>query len=98
MKPCKRIEIVIENSMVPKLTELVKELGLDGYTLIPDVRGCGDRGMRRADELSGESTNCLVLIACDDDALVSRLLESVRPLLSRAGGICLVSDAQWLRH
>jgi hypothetical protein len=54
--------------------------------------------MRRADELSGESSNCLVLIACDDQALVDALLEAVRPLLVRAGGICLVSDAQWLRH
>jgi hypothetical protein len=98
MKPCKRIEIVIEHSMVPTLTALVKQLGLDGYTLVPDVRGSGDRGMRRADELSGESSNCLILIACDDEALVTRLLESVRPLLSRSGGICLVSEAQWLRH
>lgn len=98
MNPCKRIEIVIENSMVPALTALLKQLGLDGYTLIPDVRGCGDRGMRRADELSGESSNCLILIACDDEALVASLLESVRPLLSRAGGICLLSDAHWLRH
>lgn len=98
MKSCKRIEIVIENSAVPKLTELLKMCGLDGYTLVPDVRGSGDRGMRRADELSGESSNCLVLIACDDVALVKTFLESVRPLLSRAGGICLVSDAQWLRH
>lgn len=98
MKTCKRIEIVIEKSMVPGLTALIKHHGLDGYTLVPDVRGSGDRGMRRADELSGESSNCLVLIACDDQALVDALLEGVRPLLVRAGGICLVSDAQWLRH
>ena len=98
MKSCKRIEIVIEHSMVPKLTELVKLLGLDGYTLITDVRGSGDRGMRRADELSGESSNCLVIIACDNDALASEFVESVRPLLARAGGVCLLSDALWLRH
>ena len=98
MKICKRIEIVIEKSMVPKLTALIKQLDLDGYTLIPEVRGSGDRGMRRADELSGESSNCLILIACDDQVKVEALLEGVRPLLVRAGGICLVSDAQWLRH
>ncbi len=98
MKACKRIEIVIEKSMVPKLTALVKQLGLDGYTLVPDVRGSGDRGMRRADELSGESSNCLIIIACDDQAKVEALLEGVRPLLVRAGGVCLVSDAHWLRH
>ncbi len=98
MKTCKRIEIVIETSMVPKLTALIKQFDLVGYTLIPEVRGSGDRGMRRADELSGESSNCLILIACDDQVKVEALLEGVRPLLVRAGGICLVSDAQWLRH
>jgi nitrogen regulatory protein PII len=98
MKPCKRIEIVIETPMVPSLLRVLEELSVPGYTLIPDVRGAGDRGVRRADELSGESSNSLVLIACDDQPTIEQLLESVRPLIRRSGGICLLSDAQWLRH
>ena len=98
MKPCKRIEIVIESPMVPSLIAILKHLEIPGYTLIPDVRGSGDRGVRRADELSGESSNSLILIACDDPTTVDLLLEAVRKLLSRSGGVCLLSDAQWLRH
>jgi nitrogen regulatory protein PII len=98
MKPCKRIEIVIEAAMVLKLTEALKQAGAPGYTLIPDVMGSGDRGIRRADELSGESSNCHVLIASDDPAVVDAILTAVRPLIARSGGICLVSDANWLRH
>ena len=98
MKPCKRIEIVIETPLVPSLVALLKELDVPGYTLIPDIRGSGDRGIRRADDLSGESSNSVVLIACDDPAIVESLLESVRPLIKRSGGICLLSDAHWLRH
>ena len=98
MKPCKRIEIVIETPLVPSLVALLKELDVPGYTLIPDIRGSGDRGIRRADDLSGESSNSVVLIACDDPTIVESLLESVRPLIKRSGGICLLSDAHWLRH
>ncbi|MCB1690212.1 MAG: hypothetical protein KDI33_17070 [Halioglobus sp.] len=98
MKPCKRIEIVIETPMVPSLIRVLEELNVPGYTLVPDVRGAGDRGVRRADEFSGESSNSLLLIACDDQATIERLLEGVRPLIRRSGGICLLSDAQWLRH
>jgi hypothetical protein len=98
MKPCKRIEIVIETPMVPSLIRLFEELDIPGYTLIPDVRGAGDRGTRRADEFSGESSNSLVLVACDDQATIERLLEGVRPLIRRSGGICLLSDAHWLSH
>lgn len=98
MKPCKRIEIVIETPMAQRLTQLLREAGAPGFTLIPEVRGTGDRGERRADELAGDSSNCLILIACDNQVAVDAILEAVRPLLTRSGGICLVSDAQWLRH
>ena len=98
MKPCKRIEIVIESPQAQRLTDALRELGVAGFTLIPDVRGSGDRGERRADELSGDSSNCLILMACDNQATVDTIVETVRPLLSRSGGVCLVSDALWLRH
>jgi nitrogen regulatory protein PII len=98
MKPCKRIEIVIETPLAAKLTELLTKLGAAGFTLIPDVRGAGERGVRRADELAGDTSNCLILVACNDQATVDTILEAVRPLLTRSGGICLISDAQWLRH
>ncbi|MFT4614009.1 MAG: nitrogen regulatory protein PII [Bacteroidia bacterium] len=98
MKPCKRIEIVIETPLVPSLIKQLRELDVPGYTVIPEVQGAGDRGVRRANELSGESSNSVVLIACDDQAIVDEVLEGVRGLIHRSGGICLVSDALWLRH
>jgi nitrogen regulatory protein PII len=98
MKPCKRIEIVIETPLARQLTELLRNLGAAGFTMIPEIQGSGERGVRRGDELSGDTSNCLILIACDDQARVDAILEGVRPLLSRSGGVCLVSDALWLRH
>ncbi len=98
MRPCKRIEIVIEEPMAPKLVELLQGLEVPGYTVLPNAAGDGDRGIRRADELAGDSSNTVFIIACEDDALVERIVEGVRPLISRSGGICLVSDANWLVH
>jgi len=98
MKSCKRIEIIIEEPMAPRVSALLRELAVSGFTSIPNVSGEGDRGTRRADELAGDSNNTLFIVACDSDALVQRIVEGVRPLLSRSGGICLVSDAQWLLH
>ncbi len=98
MKPCKRLEIVIEQPLASRLANLLVELGVPGYTLISNAAGRGDRGVRRADEPTGTSTNCMFVIACDDPDLVQTIVEAVRPVLSRSGGICLVSDAQWVRH
>lgn len=97
MKPCKRIEIVIEEVHAARLAQRLDELGAPGYTQIPRASGRGDRGVRRADDPSGTLTNCVFLVACDE-ATAARLIEGVRALLTRFGGVCLVSDAQWLRH
>ena len=97
MKPCKRIEIVIEQTLVHKFEDLMHKLDAN-YTLIFDVSGLGDRGHRRADELTGASTNCLAIVASDNEQLTSDVIESVRPLLAKSGGICLVSDAMWVLH
>jgi hypothetical protein len=37
------------------------------------------------------------LIACSEDQ-AQRIVEIVRPVLKRYGGICLVSDAMWVEH
>jgi hypothetical protein len=98
MRPCKRIEIVIEEPMVPRLVELLDTLQTPGYTILPNAAGDGDRGIRRADELAGDSSNTVFIIATEDDALLERIVEGVRPLLSRSGGLCLISDAMSLQH
>jgi len=98
MKPCKRIEIVIEQPLSRRMEQQLEELGAPGFTMVPRASGRGDRGFRRGDEPTGTSTNCVFIIACDDEDTVQRIVEGVRPLLSRSGGICLVSDALWLRH
>lgn len=77
MKPCKRIEIVIEESLASRMTKCLESFGAPGVTMIPRASGGGDRGLRRADEPT-----------------VQRIVEGIRPLLSRFGGICLVSEAR----
>tara|TARA_R110000823_G_scaffold139607_7_gene269555 strand:+ start:19752 stop:20048 length:297 start_codon:yes stop_codon:yes gene_type:complete len=98
VKPCKRIEIVIEEPMAPRLIEALERLKVTGYTAIANASGKGDRGLRRADELAGDSNNTVFIIACEDETMVQAVVEAVRPLLSRSGGICLVSDAHWVVH
>lgn len=98
MKPCKRIEIVIEEALAPRIGELLESLGAPAYTLLPQARGRGDRGQRRGDDPTGTLTNAVIVIACEDDALTQRIAEGLRPMLAQSGGMCLVSDAMWLKH
>lgn len=97
MRPIKRMEIVIDAADLTRLTRILEGHGVTGYTIIKGVLGRGESGMHNADDLTDVFTNTYVLVACDEDKVLP-LVESLRPLLSRYGGICLVSDALWVIH
>lgn len=97
MRPIKRVEIVIDSLELHKILNILDKSGISGYTVIRDATGMGDRGMRAGDQLSDVLKNSYVITACPEAQLQS-LVDAIRPLLKRFGGICLVSDAQWIIH
>ena len=97
MKPVKRIEIIIDAPEVPELVATLRAQGVSGYSVFSAVTGGGERGERRNDEPGGGSGNACILTAVPAED-VAPLIEAVRPILKRRGGICLVSDAEWLIH
>ncbi len=98
MKPSTRIEIVIEEALTRRVAKLLDELEAPGYTLVPRASGRGDRGVRRGDDPTGTMSNSMFIVACDDPEIVERIVAGLRPLLTRFGGVCLLSEARWVRH
>jgi nitrogen regulatory protein PII len=97
MKAVKRLEIVIAARQMTQVCRLLEQHGVSGYTLIREVAGKGERGMQFADGLNAAFANSYLLTTCDPDVLPA-LVEALRPLLSRHGGECLVTDALSVRH
>jgi len=97
MKSVKRLEIIIGAAHIPRLVEMLRQAGAPGYTLIRDVQGSGDRGDRSGDELTDVYRNCLMIVAVPAEQCEA-LIEAIRPMIQRFGGVCLVSDAQWVKH
>ena len=93
----KRLEIVVDAPHSPRVTEVLDRHGLTGWSIVRDVTGAGERGRQLADDLTGVSSNHLILTTCTPEALPA-LVEDLRAVLVRAGGMCLVGDAHWLRH
>jgi nitrogen regulatory protein PII len=97
MDPVKRVEIVIDQVHLPAVLAALAEAGATSYSVLHDVTGKGDRGMRRGDGLTGVFRNACVIAAVPaDDA--ARIVEAIRPILHKAGGMCLLSDALWVVH
>lgn len=97
MKAIKRVEIVTDAIELDRVLELLDQSGVSGYTVIRNVEGKGQRGVRSGDDLTRVFQNSYVLAACTPDE-VARVVAAVRPVLQRVGGMCLVSDAHWLLH
>ena len=95
MKPVKRIEIVIEEIELENVIRELDLIGVVGYTIVPRAGGRGERGVRY-ESVQGLG-NVLLTIACDE-AQANRVIEAMRPILRRYGGVCLVSDAMWVIH
>jgi nitrogen regulatory protein PII len=97
MKPVKRVEMVVDALEVPHLLERLSHIDINAYTVIRDAHGKGERGTRGGDVFSGTFDNSYIVIACTEEQS-RQLVETVRPILKRLGGICLVSDAMWVLH
>jgi nitrogen regulatory protein PII len=93
----KRVELVIEAVEKHNVISTLKKISINNYTIYKHVGGYGERGAR--DELAfGEKfENVTFVIACPENRLTT-VIESLRPILKSYGGMCLVSDAQWVIH
>jgi nitrogen regulatory protein PII len=93
----KRVEIITDAREMREVCEVLAARGVSGWTIVRDVAGQGERGSRTGDDLTDVFSNSYLLTACAPER-VEAIVESVRPILKRRGGVCLVSDALWVRH
>jgi hypothetical protein len=92
----KRLEILIDRPLAPRLIEAAVEAGVSGYTLIPVQSGSGRHGAWRDDPISGaEAKTIFLTIASAEKA--ERLVELLAPHLDSYGMLLTVSDVQVVR-
>ena len=97
MQAVKRVEIITESLETREVCRVLDRVGVSGYSVIRDVTGRGERGVQSGDDLTDVFKNSMVLLACPPER-VQEVVEAIRPILKRRGGICLVSDAMWVMH
>jgi nitrogen regulatory protein PII len=93
----KRVEIVIDALELSSVCAVFDQAGVPGYTVIREVTGKGDRGDRTGDDLTGALKNGYLFCACNETQ-ARTVAETVRPILQRFGGVCLITDCLWVEH
>ncbi|PSF34480.1 transcriptional regulator [Aphanothece hegewaldii CCALA 016] len=93
----KRVEIIVNHSYLEKTLRILDEVQVSGYTVIDDTAGKGDRGISCSD-IGCAFSGSYVMTVCKDETQLSHLVEKINPILKKGGGVCLVTDAKWVRH
>lgn len=93
----KKIEVVIDSFHLENVLKIFDKNGVEGYTVIRDVLGKGERGLMAADELTDAFKNSYVFTVCDSQ-VADKIAMDLKPVLKRYGGICILSDVMWVIH
>ncbi|MGP1384155.1 MAG: P-II family nitrogen regulator [Thainema sp.] len=94
----KRIEIIVSSREMHKILDKLDEAGVPGYSVIRDVVGRSAWGEVTDDSDFAATTlsNVYILSFCAENQVRS-VIEQIRPLLNKFGGVCYVSDAMEVR-
>lgn len=92
----KRIELLLEEALVPRMAKVVRESGFSGHTVMPVLSGAGGRGAWQDERLTNSSRVMLLAIGPQEDA--DRLLAALRPLMDDYRLLLTIGDVEVLRQ
>ena len=93
----KRIEIMIESPLLARLTGLLDELDVHGYTVLPALAGRGRDGAWHRDGTIGRSGSLVMVFCIIDAERVEAILYPLFQLVKDQIGIVSVSDVEVIR-
>ncbi len=93
----KKLEIIAEAALLPRLVDLLDEQGVKGHTVLPVLAGHGHSGAMGATDLN-TALAMRLLVAVMDGPTADALLTEIHALLGDYRAVVLVSDIEVLRE
>lgn len=97
MQDIRKVEIIIDTFHIQDALNILEQVKVSGYTVIQNTSGKGDRGISCSD-LDCDFTSSYIMTVCTNEKQLNTLIELIKPLLQKVGGVCLLSDAKWVIH
>lgn len=92
----KKLELIIEAVEEQKIIGILDRFGINGYSVIRDVRGRGKKGERRFSELTGIMKNILFIVV-DEEEKINAFVNEVKPILKNYSGVMILSDVTLIK-
>ncbi|WP_298298700.1 transcriptional regulator [uncultured Litoreibacter sp.] len=97
MHDAKRVEIIIEAVMEKRLTRLLTDEGVTGFSVLPVKGGSGRSGQWSRQGTVGRADGMSAVVCLVKPERLDALLEAVLGVLTRHIGVVNVTDAKVLR-
>jgi len=92
MQAVKRIEIVSDSVESHKIIKVLEKVGVLNYTVIRNVVGKGVSGTNSGDlDMSMLENDYVIAFFLEDK--MKTLVEKLKPVTEKFGGVCYISDA-----
>lgn len=97
MHDARRVEIIIEAVMERRLTRILTEAGVTGFTVLPVSGGSGKSGEWTREGQVSAAGGMVAVICLIRPERLDLLLEAVMPVLTRHIGVVSVTEAKVMR-
>ncbi len=97
MHDAKRIEIIIERVMEKRLTAVLTDAGVTGFSVLPVSGGSGRSGKWTRDGQIGRADGMSAVVCLIAPDKLDTLLAAIFPVLDRHIGVVNITDAKILR-
>jgi nitrogen regulatory protein PII len=87
-----KVDIIIESIKLDHLIDILEALKVPGYTIVGNVSGCGENGVKRGDGHRARIfENSYLFIICTEE-MSKQLLKAINIILKDYSGACFVTD------
>lgn len=92
----KRIEILVDTPLVPRIIRLVKQVDISGWSVIKIASGGGRDGRWDHDEVTGAAAKSIILMIANEEKS-AQLADAVAPLLESHGLLLTIGNVDVVR-
>ncbi len=92
----KRIEILVDTPLVPKIIGYAKQVDISGWSVIKIASGGGRDGRWHHDEITGAAAKSIILMIANEEK-AGQLTDALAPLLDSHSLLLTVANVEVVR-
>ncbi|MXP14124.1 transcriptional regulator [Altererythrobacter confluentis] len=91
----KRIEILADTPLARRVTDVIDQVGISGWTVLPVQSGSGRDGQWREERVTGADKSLILSIASEEKA--AALVDALAPILTSHGLLLTMWNVEVIR-